>query len=330
MNSKIAFYTALTAFLGLSAYFGSQVFLTPNEQNSSVTSKKSHRDSASLNKTSAKPKEIIDKLPQKSSIWANEFEAPKSAAKIDLKKSAEQEQATNLLKELYQFPDKTSFVEKAKELMNQFPEAAEFSAALADYHFNEGNLPEAEIYLKETLKREPSYTLAKNTLGDVQMRLGDFQKAKETFMDVFESGTDNLYAYQGFLGASAILGEEESAKSLLLERYKTDSSKTNLALSIADIYFVEGNESERDQILQTAKQKDPDHPMLNHVLASDAFLKGNLEESIQYGQKAVDFDIDNQRKFSMLKTMLAAAEDLEDKDQMAKIQQQLDELRFKR
>ncbi|MGA0164436.1 MAG: tetratricopeptide repeat protein [Bdellovibrionota bacterium] len=329
MNSKIAFYTALAAFIGLSVYFGSQVFSPSREEPSQVALKKERKSSAQKKNTN-KSKEVLENVPKKSSIWANEFEAPKSAGKIDLKKSAEKEQATSLLKELYQFPDKTSFVEKAKDLMNQFPDAAEFPAALADYHFNEGNLPEAEIYLKETLKREPSYTLAKNTLGDVQMRLGNFQKAKETFAEIFESGTDNLYAYQGFLGASAILGEEESAKTLLLERYKADPSKTNLALSIADIYFVEGNEAERDQILQTAKQKDPDHPMLNHVLASDAFLKGNFEDSIQYGQKAVDFDIDNQRKFSMLKTMLAAAEDLKDQDQIAKIQQQLDELRFKR
>jgi tetratricopeptide (TPR) repeat protein len=328
MNSKIAFYLVLTAFLGLSGYLGLQIF-SPEAVGTSESTSESNPKATSESTPGATPAlEAARKQPRSSpSIWASDLPLPQEANRIDLKKSAELDQATRLLRELYRLSDKSTFLDKAQDLMNQFPQSPEFPAALADYHFNQGNLLEAKLYLQETLSRAPAYTLAKNTLGDVQMRLGEFQSAKETYREVFESGTDNLYAYQGFMGASAITGEEENAKSLLLQKYRAEPSKVNLALTIADIYFIEGNEAEREKVLRQAKRSNPDHPMLNHVLASDAFLKGQLHESIQYGQKAVDHDIDNQRKFSMLKTMLAAAEDLQDREQIAKIQQQLDDLR---
>lgn len=323
MKRKLVFYALLFGILGLTVFLSVGLFV-PTEE--AYSSKNSKRDSKTIE---AKVSSSRGRLPSSQpgdSIWTDDSTWNAKLDVDELKTSAEITQAKNLLIELYKLPDKESFLQKALELREQYPTAAEFPAALADYYYNKGDLIHAELYLKETLERAPDYVFGRNSLADIYVKQGRFEEAQKTYAQVFEN-VDNLYAYQGYLGVSSLIGQVEEAKQKLIQMQKNHPEKTNLALSVADIYFIDGDIQARDQLLQETYKRDPSHPILNQVLANDAMLKGDFKAVLFHGQRAVDNEVNQRRKLSMLETMKEVAIELEDQQELARIQQQISEVR---
>lgn len=334
MKTKLL-YLGVLSVLSLSAYFLIQdLFLTdessPQDEiklsektTKSAETPQSHDPSDSARKSRRLSEGSKVSKKAKNSVWGeNWFKSDDPSAQERLTINQE----ITDLKKLY-FKDRKAYLAKALELHQQNPNVPEYVAAVGDYYLNEGDKANAAVYLEKLIELKPDNYFARNTLADIHAKSGDYSKARDIYLGTINQGSDNLYAYQGYLTSSMILGKQSEAQADILKRYEANPKQTNLALTAAQVLMAQNKIKERERVLAQIQKNDPYHPIFNQVRALESLSKGDHEAVLRYGQVSVDNDVDQKRQRETLQLMLDSATALKNEKAAANIQKQLRELK---
>ena len=166
--------------------------------------------------------------------------------------------------------------------------------AVAQIELQEGNLDEAERYLRQAQWINPNSPQLLNNLGGLAMARGDYFRAAEHFDRALELAPDLSFALVNAAQAQMRLGNAIEAENLLRRALELDASDAEAASKLGLIMAQQGRFREARTQFQHAIEIDPDHSEAISSLANLYIQTRQLRdamETLRYGiEQVADFE----------------------------------------
>ncbi len=287
-QAKVIFYSLLGALvLGLGAvvYFivapsGSAITQTALEKISKSVIEKGISSSTHSSSSSSERSAT-------SSSWGSNSRSKLERAEAELKFSAEVQAQLDVIKDLFSQGRTEDALKKALELKAEFPNEAAFKAISSDLLFSKGEYSEAADVLGELILDKPLNFALRNRQADALELAGRSDESYAAFSQILSDDPSNGRAMLGLLKQSEVLDRRKDAQAILENAFSARPSVDG-ALVLADVYAMEGDPGRRDQMYSRAKEIDPNHSLLNRVLAVDALARGEWNKAEDYVDLAIN------------------------------------------
>lgn len=138
------------------------------------------------------------------------------------------------------------------------------------------------------LERNPGDIESRCKMGVVQLRLGDFAEAAETFRKASELDTTNPYAFRMLGLALYETGDLGEAIRVLEESVKLAPSNTDSRLLLGKIYFEAGQEDLSEEQFKSAIAYDDSTPYAHLNLAQLYAKQGKKEKGREFYKNALE------------------------------------------
>jgi len=152
--------------------------------------------------------------------------------------------------------------------------------------FLNGRMEASRELYSTMLERNPGDTDARCKMGVVQVRLGDYPAAAETFRRASELDTTNPYAFRMLGLALYESGDLGEAIKVLEESVKLAPSNADGRVLLGKIYFEVGQEDLAEEQLKSAIAYDDSTPYAHLNLAQLYAKQGKKEKGWQHYQNA--------------------------------------------
>lgn len=142
---------------------------------------------------------------------------------------------------------------------------------LANLHFQEGNLPQAERSYQAAIRKYPNFRRAYKNLGLLQVQRGDFEAATKTISKTLELGDVDGRAY-GLLGYSYLtLGRHYPAEAAYRQAILLQPDVKDWKLGLARSLLLTERYRDAIALFDTLLQDEPDNADY-WLLQSNAYL----------------------------------------------------------
>ena len=234
------------------------------------------------------------------------FSSKSQRVESELKFSAEVQAQVDILKSLFSQGRTDDALRKVLELRAEFPDEIAYKAIASDLLFSKGEYSEAADVLAELIHQNPQNYSLRARQADALDLSGRNEESYSSFSQILSEDPSNGKAMLGILKQAEILDRRQEAQVILENAFGAKPSVDG-ALVLADVYAMESDTSRRDQMYEKAKQMDPNHPLLNRVLAVDAIARGQWERAEDYVDLAVSNSDDMDGKVLSVEAFTDAA-----------------------
>jgi tetratricopeptide (TPR) repeat protein len=116
---------------------------------------------------------------------------------------------------------------------------------------------EALVHIKKGINIDPNRGTFWFILGDIQLKLGSFQEAEESYLKVIEFEPDNEDIWVFFTNLLLQLDRKEEAYNHIQESFKYHPGHARLTFQAAEIEMHRGNAQEACILAEIAMSVDP-------------------------------------------------------------------------
>jgi tetratricopeptide (TPR) repeat protein len=189
-------------------------------------------------------------------IRAREIERAIGQYEVIIRLDERNVQAHYNLARLLQFDKPLRALEVYNTMVARFGEQLEVLAQIVDLNNSLGRHEEAIDALERMIAIDPGNETVMLTLGTTYMHAGDNEKAKEIFLDLFESHPDDLEVLTSLVDVYVRLDDFEAAGSYLLDVIRDENVPFPAKLHIGQV-FVQHIEQREERDPETMKLAGP-------------------------------------------------------------------------
>jgi len=183
------------------------------------------------------------------------------------------------------------------------PESAKLLANYGVVSYKQNLLTDAEERLKLALKIEPNLKYAKYFLALVKTELGSLNDALNIFFELSKLDTNNWQIYYNIAQIYIIMEKVDSAEQMLKRSTEHAAGEILPFKILSDFYFTEKNFDAAEEILiDIINMQKNDFDAL-YKLGNIRYRKGNRDSAIEFWEKALMLQPDNEILKKTLETV---------------------------
>jgi tetratricopeptide (TPR) repeat protein len=165
-------------------------------------------------------------------------------------------------------------------------EAAEFFER-GNYHFKKNELDKAQSFFEEAIKKQPDLADAYNNLGFIFEKQDNPTKAKEFYLKATEIDTKFSEAKLNLARITSLLGENETALSILTNIEKDFKDSSNYYNERGQVYFSLSDYENAEKDFQKAIDLRPNHAVALINLGVVNYQSNRFKEAEVFFMKAL-------------------------------------------
>lgn len=157
-------------------------------------------------------------------------------------------------------------------------------------HFNAKNFDHVILKGKTLIKKNPEYVILYNLIGSAYQSTGEYEKAKENFVNGLKLDTKNIALMNNLAMSYKNLLQYDMAQELYLKLISINDKYINAYINFGNLKRDLNEFSESIKLYEKALSINEKNPTTNYLLALANQGIGNFEKAILYSEKALKYD----------------------------------------
>lgn len=174
-----------------------------------------------------------------------------------------------------------------QDIAVRYPESERGWIGLGVARMQQGRLDEARAHLERALEINPRSPQARNNLGQIALREGDWEEAERQFREAAHYRTGGLQEWMGL--ANALLGQlrREDAYAAALEAQRANPDAPGPYLLMGEVAAASEDDALATRMLERALEVDPHNAEAHFRLGKLHARAGRMEQAAQSLNRAV-------------------------------------------
>jgi len=143
---------------------------------------------------------------------------------------------------------------------------------------------------KQLIKRHPEYVILYNLLGASYQNVGEFNKAKENFIEGLKRDMNNVAMMNNLAMSYKNLLKYDEAENLYLKIIKKNKNYVNAYVNLGNLNRDMNNFDKAIELYNEAIKLDKKNPIIYYSLSLAHQGLGQFEKSIDYAKKTLDLN----------------------------------------
>jgi len=159
--------------------------------------------------------------------------------------------------------------------------------------FNQFKVRNFELVISKTkqlIKHHPEYVILYNLLGVSYQNIGEFNKAKENFIEGLKRDMNNIAMMNNLAMSYKNLLKYDEAENLYLKIIKKNKNYINAYVNLGNLNRDINNFDEAIKLYNEALKLDEKNPIIYYSLSLAHQGLGQFEKSINYAKKTLDLN----------------------------------------